>query len=160
MDIAVATADWSAYRCGCKRDASHLPGMLFRLLDPREEGDETIHREIASHVFTAECLHESALPVTRSLLAGLADGVQWDVYSKATLLLLYILSCHVTVDGVDQGYVDACHAEARKAEWLFMRDFRACPPEAAGNIFDIFEVLDEEWWRERLEDSRCPRGGT
>ncbi|RSN55777.1 hypothetical protein [Actinomadura sp. WAC 06369] len=153
LDAVVAATDWSGYRCGCGRDASHLPELLTRLLAPRGESDTDVHHEITSHVVTSEYLNESALPATRALLAGLADGVGWDVYAKVTQVLLYILSCETVANAfppVDPGYVDLCHAEARKAEWLLLRDFRSGPPVVVDDIIEIFELLDEEEWRERL----------
>lgn len=154
LDVVVAATDWSAYRCGCGQNASHLPDMLVRLLESHGEQDVTVHHEIDSHVVTAECLHESALPATRALLSGLADGVEWDVYLKVTEVLLGILACETVVHDfppVDPEYIDACHAEGRKAEWMFLRDFHGAPRAVAENIADIFDLLEEAQWFERLQ---------
>ncbi|MFI2430380.1 hypothetical protein [Streptomyces sp. NPDC018693] len=116
MELELSLYDWSALPCHSCESAEHVPGELLRVARARTP-EEAVPRDIEFHVIQDSWATETAVPVARALMAGLADP---RLTPTARHHCLDLLSSFVIVD--DDDIAEACKDAARSGIWTLYEE--------------------------------------
>ncbi|MFE1437925.1 hypothetical protein [Streptomyces sp. NPDC058739] len=146
MELELGLHDWARLPCRSCASASHVPGELLRMARARTP-EEAVPRDIEFHVIQESWATETAVPVARALMAGLADP---RVAPAARHQFLDLLSSFVVVD--DEDIAEACRDAARAGIWTLYEEVLSgrAPGTALLAYWVLYEAEPVPARRERL----------
>ncbi|WP_407110230.1 hypothetical protein ACE1N8_10790 [Streptomyces sp. DSM 116494] len=121
MELELGLYDWATLPCRRCESAGHVPGDLLRMARAQTEEEAEPHG-IEFHVIQDSWTTRTAVPVTRALMAGLADR---GISPAARHQFLYLLSVFVVVVVVvddDDDIAEACKDAVRTGIWALYEE--------------------------------------
>lgn len=121
--------------------ADRVGETLLALLSARDPSEvESAYWGLENHVVVQGGVYDSAVPVTRVLVAALLEDRPLWVRISILDLLFQILSGATVETSPDCDLIEECKHIASGGLWLFVREFVGGPRDAARDVLECLEI--------------------